>query len=107
MKEERIQIKLLSVNQAWKGRRFKTPKYTKFERDLGYLLPKLEVPKGKLRILFVFYFKNSLSDIDNPLKMVLDIMQKKYNFNDKDIYKLEVEKRISENEGFEFNIYEL
>jgi len=30
----RVDIKPLSVNEAWRGRRFKTPEYRKYERDI-------------------------------------------------------------------------
>ena len=34
-----IPIKPLSVNEAWQGKRFKTNKYQKYERDMLILLP--------------------------------------------------------------------
>ena len=74
---------------------------------LNYKLPKLSVPSGALRIDLTFYFKNSLSDIDNPVKPFLDILQKKYGFNDRDIFELNVKKVVSKIEGIEFNIYEM
>ena len=101
-----IEIKPLSVNKCWQGRRFKTQDYKSYESTLMLLLPKLSVPSGKLRIDVIFYFKNSLSDIDNPLKPFLDILQKKYGFNDRDIYELNVKKELGYN-GIEFNIYSL
>ena len=101
-----INIKPLSVNKAWQGRRFKTKEYKTYETELSALLPSLNVPDGKIRIEVTFYFKNSLSDIDNPLKPFLDILQKKYGFNDRNIYELNVKKEIGE-DGIEFNIYQL
>ena len=102
-----INIKPLSVNNAWKGRRFKTDDYKAYETELLYKLPKLSVPSGALRIDLTFYFKNSLSDIDNPVKPFLDILQKKYGFNDRDIFQLNIKKVVSKIEGIEFNIYEM
>lgn len=101
-----IAIKPLSVNKAWQGRRFKTKEYKVYETELSALLPRLNVPNGKIRIDVTFRFKNSLSDIDNPLKPFLDILQKKYGFNDRDIYELNVKKEVGE-DGIEFNIYQL
>jgi Holliday junction resolvase RusA-like endonuclease len=101
-----IAIKPLSVNKAWQGRRFKTKEYKVYETELSALLPRLNVPNGKIRIDVTFHFKNSLSDIDNPLKPFLDILQKKYGFNDRDIYELNVKKNVGE-DGIEFNIYQL
>lgn len=89
-----INIKPLSVNQAWQGKRFKTKKYKQYEIDLFYLLPKITIPKGKLEIHYIFYYSNIQSDIDNGIKQFQDILCKKYNFNDKMIYKIIVEKKI-------------
>jgi hypothetical protein len=50
----KIQIKPLSVNDAWKGRRFKTDEYKVYEQVLMYKLPAIEVPEGKLRIDYEF-----------------------------------------------------
>jgi hypothetical protein len=50
----KIQIKPLSVNAAWKGRRFKTDEYKVYEQVLMYKLPVIEVPEGKLRIDYEF-----------------------------------------------------
>ena len=98
-----INIKPLSVNQAWKGRRFKTDFYKVFELEFFYKLPDLKIPKGKLKISFVVGYKNALSDIDNFLKPCVDILQKKYLFNDNMIYELNVKKEV----GKEFIKFEI
>jgi len=104
-----IKIKALSVNQCWQGRRFKTPIYKGYEKELLLKLPKIDVPKVKLKLVIVFGFSSKLSDIDNGLKPLLDILQKKYNFNDRDIYQLNVNKEIVKkgSEFIGFNIYEI
>ena len=88
----RIAIKPLSANQVWRGRRFKTKKYTDYEKELFLLLPKLKIPEGKLKLFIQVGFSSKASDLDNIIKPFQDILQKAYNFNDKKIYKLEVEK---------------
>ena len=91
----RIQIKPLSVNEAWQGKRFKTKKYKQFERDMLLMLPSLKIDfKPPLTLQITFGFSSSLSDIDNPLKPLLDCLQKKYGFNDRDIYEITVKKEI-------------
>jgi len=91
----RIHLKPLSVNQVWRGKRFKTKKYKSYERDLMLLLPKLKIEfKGNLKAEMVFGFSSPLSDIDNPLKPLIDVLQKKYNFDDKQITELNVKKEI-------------
>jgi len=87
-----IKIKPLSVNKAWKGRRFKTDTYKKYERDVILLLPKIEVPEGKLCVHLEFGFSNKQSDADNPVKLFIDILQKKYGFNDNKIYSYVINK---------------
>ena len=105
----KIDIKPLSVNQAWQGRRFKTESYKQYENDLFLLLPKLKVPEGKLTLLIQVGFSSKASDADNIAKTFLDILQKFYNFNDKNIYKLAIEKfdveKGQESISFEFQRY--
>jgi Holliday junction resolvase RusA-like endonuclease len=82
----KICIKPLSVNQAWQGQRFKTPAYKKYEKDVLNMLPPLTVPDGALRLIICVGFSNKASDIDNVEKPFIDILQKKYKFDDKWIY---------------------
>lgn len=82
----RIQIKPISVNQCWQGRRFKSPAYKDYEDEMLYSLPKLTVPKGKLILRLTVGFSSASSDLDNAIKPILDILQKKYGFNDKMVY---------------------
>ena len=89
------QIQPLSVNEAWQGRRFKSKKYKSYEIELLYLLPAMSIPVGPLSIEIEFGFSNPAKDIDNPVKPFLDILQKKYNFDDKQIYKLIINKEIT------------
>jgi len=103
----KLNIKPLSVNQCWQGKRFKTPKYKQYEFELLLLLkPNLSIPKGRLSLLITFGLSSKLNDIDNGLKPFIDVLQKKYGFNDRDIYKLEVEKVIVE-KGKEFIEFEI
>jgi Holliday junction resolvase RusA-like endonuclease len=102
----KIDIAPLSVNKAWQGRRFKTPAYKQYEEEVLWLLPKIKMPEAPYCLHLVFSFSNKASDIDNPTKLVLDIMQKKYGFNDSSIYKLIIEKKIVKKgkECFQFNL---
>lgn len=102
----RIQIKPLSVNKAWKGRRFKTDDYKQYEHDVLWLLPKIKIPEPPFEIHFKFGFSSKSADYDNPVKITQDILSKKYGFNDKLIYKavIEVEDVKKGDEYFEFEI---
>lgn len=102
----RIDIKPLSVNEAWKGRRFKTDAYKIYQNTLFWLLPKIKVPDPPFEIHFKFGFSNSLSDWDNPVKPTQDILSKKYGFNDKLIRKAIVETEIVK-KGEEYIEFEL
>ena len=102
----RIYIKPLSVNEAWQGRRFKTPEYEKYERDVLMLLPKIEVPEGLISIKITFGFSSMGSDFDNPIKPFLDCLQKKYGFNDNRIKRaiIDVENTPKRAEFIEFEL---
>jgi len=104
-----IKMKPLSVNNAWQGKRFKSPVYTLYERSVMLLLPKLEIPDGNLQIDFEFGFSNKASDLDNPIKPFLDILQKKYGFNDSRVWKATILKTIvpKGSEFIKFNIFEI
>ena len=97
----KINIKPLSVNQCFQGRRFKTPKYKTYEDELLATLKPIKLPKPPFQIYFKFGFSSKLSDWDNPIKPFQDILQKKYNFNDRDVFKAIVEKELVK-KGFEF-----
>ena len=102
--------KPMSVNEARQGRRFKTKKYKNYREMLQTTLPYFKIPKDvPLKVRLVFAFSNSASDIDNPIKPVLDAIQDKYWINDKRVYALDVRKRIVArwNDYFYFDIMEL
>lgn len=81
----RLDIKPLSVNQAWQGKRFKTNKYNKYISDVLTILRPCEIPDGYLELTLKFGFSSKASDFDNPVKCFVDCLQKKYGFNDNKI----------------------
>ena len=88
----KIKIKPLSVNECWKGRRFKTLKYKSYIIDVFSKLKPLDIPDGKLYLIVELGLSSKNADWDNPVKPFQDILQKKYGFNDNRIYKATVEK---------------
>ncbi|MDE2015990.1 MAG: RusA family crossover junction endodeoxyribonuclease [Patescibacteria group bacterium] len=95
MPKGNLSIKPLSVNDAYRGRRFKTSDYNNYEKEVFLLLPPAaKIPKGKLKLKCEFGFSSRRSDIDNALKPFIDILQKKYGFDDRIIYRLEIEKTL-------------
>ena len=98
----RINLKPLSVNKAWQGKRFKTKDYKLFERNMLLLLPNdIKVGNSNLLVELTYGFSSKLSDVDNPTKMVLDCLCKKYGFDDRQIYQLIQNKEIVK-KGYEF-----
>lgn len=94
----------MSVNNAWQGRRFKTPQYKQYETAVLLMLPKSAIIQAPIAIDIIFGFSSPLSDIDNPLKPFLDILQNKYGINDRDIFELNVKKELVK-KGNEFIKY--
>lgn len=102
----KVNIKALSSNACWRGRRFKTPEYEVYERELSFKLPNIVIPEGKLLVKLEVGYSRASSDIDNFIKPLLDILQKKYKFNDNRIYELEASKVIVP-KGQEFIKFEI
>jgi Holliday junction resolvase RusA-like endonuclease len=102
----KVEMKPMSVNGAWQGRRFKTPKYLAYEKAVLGMLPKYNLPEPPYRLELTLGVSSKLSDIDNPVKLILDILQKAYSFNDKLIFELLVKKQMTEKrkEFFKFSI---
>lgn len=110
MIQETIKIKPLSINESFKGRRFKTDKCKEFEKELMFTLKKGSVTKDEmLRVEFMFGFSSKGSDIDNPCKILIDIFQKKYGFNDNQIFEMNIRKTIvpKGQEFIQFGIFKL
>ena len=102
----KINIPPMSVNKAWQGKRFKTKTYIKYEEAVLLMLPNFVLPEPPYKVIFEFGFSNPLSDVDNPTKPCMDILQKKYGFNDRDVYHIELIKKITAKgqEYFAFSI---
>lgn len=90
----KINIKPLSINEAWQGRRFKSPKYKVYEANIMLLLPKITIPPKNWLIIYYVGYSNVQSDIDNFVKPFQDCLQKKYDINDRYIYAYIIEKHI-------------
>lgn len=105
----RLDIKPLSVNDVWQGRRFKTSAYKTYERNILTMLRPMVIPDGDLEIKLKWGFSSSASDWDNPIKPFQDCLQKKYGFNDNRIKRatVECEKVKKGCEFIEFSICEL
>jgi hypothetical protein len=96
-----LKIKPLSVNDAFQGRRFKSKEYKAYEKELLYRLPALTMPQPPYKVSYVFGMSNVLSDYDNPVKPLQDVLQTKYKFNDAHIYEANIRK-VKVNKGEEY-----
>jgi len=90
----RVNIKPLSVNKCWQGRRFKTNEYKDYEEEVLFLLPNLEAPEPPYKCTLILGLSNRANDIDNSVKPFIDILQKKYGFNDREIIEMHIFKTI-------------
>jgi Holliday junction resolvase RusA-like endonuclease len=104
-----LNIKPLSVNDAWQGRRVKSKKYRQYESDILKLLRPMAVPDGPLELYLKWGFSSAGSDWDNPIKPFQDCLQKKYDFNDNRVARAVTEKvKVKKGEEFiEFSIKKL
>jgi Holliday junction resolvase RusA-like endonuclease len=101
----KVAIKPLSINEAYQGYRRRTPKYNSYISSVFFLLPNdIIVPESNIKLKIEFGFSSLASDIDNCCKPFIDILQKKYEFNDKNIIELFVSKtKVSK--GFEYILF--
>ena len=91
-----VHVKPLSVNVCWQGARRKSYQYLNYETKVLSELPEeVHVPEeGELMVYIQFAHSNKAFDWDNGIKPFQDILQKKYNFNDRRVYFAIVEKTV-------------
>ena len=71
----------------------------------SFLLLK-EIPEPPYKVYYEFGFSSAASDLDNPIKPLQDILQKRYDFNDKHIYEMTA-KRVKVKKGEEYLLFEI
>jgi Holliday junction resolvase RusA-like endonuclease len=103
----KINIKPLSVNEAFKGRRFHTKEHKRWTENVLFMLPRnIIIPEPPFEIYLRFGFSSTASDWDNCIKQVQDSLATKYSFNDKLIRRGVVETEIVP-KGKEYFAFEL
>jgi len=104
-----LNIKPLSVNEAFNGQRTRSKKYDSFIKSMMFLLPKtIEIPDPEnIKVAIEFGFSSKASDVDNCCKSFLDCLVKKYKVDDRRIYEMHVFKMIVKkgSEYIKFRIY--
>lgn len=88
-----LKIKPLSLNNCYIGRRFATKELAKYKQDISRMLPRIDIPEGKLYVTYSFGVSSKSSDVDNLIKVFQDCLAEFYGFNDKNIYRLDVSKQ--------------
>ena len=99
-------LKPLSLNQAYRGRRFTTPLLKSYKEAIGLFLKRRTIPEGKLAVTYRFGVSTKNSDGDNLVKCFQDALAEYYGFNDNRIYRWQIEKVDveKEQEFIEFDI---
>lgn len=94
----KINIKPLSVNKAFQGRRFKTADCKAYEQELWYKLPRKPMILGNVEVWFDFFLVNyAKTDISNLVKVTEDILvKKKYIEDDRKVVKMHLTKHKAE-----------
>ena len=89
-----INIKPLSINSAYNGKRTRSKAYNQYINEVSYQLKKIALPVPPFSLSYEFGYSSKGMDIDNAVKPITDILQKRYNFNDNQVYELHVVKKI-------------
>lgn len=110
----KIYVKPLTANTLWKGQKFKTIQYKQYENEVYWNLVNKKCPAvlenkdAKLIFFLKVGLSSTLADLSNTIKAFEDILQKKYDFNDKKTFLIIAEKEIvKKNEEYiEFDFYQ-
>ena len=100
MFRKKLNVKPVSVNEAWqlKGfRKFKSKKYREYQEVIFKQLENTSWPfklDVELDVIVRVGFSNKLSDLDNALKPLFDTLSGKYDWNDNKIYSIKAKKLI-------------
>jgi len=109
--KEEIYITPMTINQAWQGRKYKTPKYADYIDDVLELLPENETIEGYVAIYLTFYLNNrrfKTADVDNFIKPIFDILVKKgYIEDDRKVLVVRAEKLPHTEEKIKIEIIKL
>jgi len=96
----------LSVNHAWKGRRFKTGRYNVWREIIELTLPKKKMITGNVSITVHFCLIHCLTtDLDNLLKTLFDsLVNKGYIEDDRNVIEIIARKEKAKKNSIYFAI---
>lgn len=111
IRNKRIQVKPLSTNALYTGRRWKTQEYRNYNQLVLFHLKntKLTLKEGSKVFLYIKVgVSYSGADLTNTVKGFEDIISKRYGFNDNRNFRTFLEKEVVKKgeEYIEFNIFE-
>ena len=105
-----IKVKPLSVNRAYKGKKYATQAHKDYKEFILLSLPNEKlILTPPFKIKYHFGFSSTKADVDNPVKVLQDIICEKYGFDDRHIWEINVKKKIvpKGKEYVEFEIKEI
>jgi Holliday junction resolvase RusA-like endonuclease len=105
-KSDFINIKPMSINNCFQGRRFRTSEFKHWQTTIFLNLPKGKIESKNICLMVCFYLKHpAQSDLDNFLKPLIDCLVKKGIIkDDRYITKIEARKEQNDDEGFDLII---
>jgi Holliday junction resolvase RusA-like endonuclease len=89
---EKINIKALSVNSCFQGKRYKNQVHKDYVNEVLRQLPIKYIGRPPYKLILEFGLSSKLQDLDNCIKVFQDCLTVKYDFNDRDIYELQAQK---------------
>lgn len=98
---EKINIKALSVNSCYQGARYKNQVHKDYVDEVLRQLPIKYIGRPPYKLILEFGLSSKLQDLDNCIKVFQDCLTVKYDFNDRDIYKIQATK-LNVEKGKEF-----
>ena len=108
----KVNIKPISINKIFQGRRFKTPEYSAWREECFFLIKKMKLKKitGECKVQLTFHCSRNfkMADIDNFCKGSLDaLVEAGVIEDDRFIMKLTVDKVKDTEDFWEFAVEKL
>ena len=105
-----IPIQALSQNQAWKGKRYKSPEYRQYQQSINAYLTMLHLPKLKPKEDYYLYYEFGIptrQDASNCVKLFEDILSDHLGTNDRYVSGFYCRKVITRKEDcyIKFNVF--
>ena len=96
-----IPVQALSQNQAWKGRRYKSPEYRQYQQTINAYLKTLQLPKLKPKEEYFLLYEFGIptrQDASNCVKLFEDILSDHLGTNDRYVMQFHCRKVITKRE---------